>query len=277
VLKRILLGLDNSEPGKMAQAYALKLAKSCGAQVTGLGILDTPWLTAAQPEPLGGTAYKIERDEVVLEHAQAQVTSVMKAFKEQAEKAKVEATAFEVEGFPVLEIERISHEHDVIVMGQRANFHFDMDDESDLAVKHLAHDNPRPVIVVPASYHPGEDILVAYDGSVGASRSLHMFILLGLAKGKKVHVLSCDEDGDIAAAHAQQADRLLQAHGIEAKKHTLITSGKISDHIVAQAEKLKIALLVMGAYSHTPLHDVFFGSATKKLMATATFPLFLHH
>ena len=77
MIQRILLVLDSSEPGIQAQHYALKLAKSSKAFVTGVGILDTPWITAAQPEPLGGSAFKLQRDDAVIEQSHDHLQSLI--------------------------------------------------------------------------------------------------------------------------------------------------------------------------------------------------------
>src|SRR6478609_675006 len=100
MIKKILLVLDNSKPGVKAQEYAIHLATQHKAPLTGVGIIDTPWITAAQPEPLGGAAFKIHRDDVVLRQSQEHVESLLLEFKKGCHKAKIEHQALEAEGFP---------------------------------------------------------------------------------------------------------------------------------------------------------------------------------
>ena len=277
MIRRILLALDNSEPGIRAQEYAIELAKIYKAAVTGLGILDTPWITAAQPEPLGGGAFKIQRDDAVIEQSHDHVTFVMGEFKTACQKAGIKHQAYEAQGFPAVEIEKLAHEHDIIVIGKTTDFHFDLDEDTDLTVKHLARDNARSILMVPPKIPEGNRVLITFDGSIQASRSMHMFILLGFAQGKDIRILSVNKDPDVAVVNATRAHNLFSAHGIESKFEGLAQSGSAAQQIIDYAHDLKVSMLVMGGFSHTALRETFFGSATKSIMKSCDVPLFLHH
>ncbi len=277
MIRRILLALDNSEPGIKAQDYAIELAKKHKAAITGLGILDTPWITAAQPEPLGGGAFKIQRDDAVIEQSHDHVTFLMGEFQSACEKAGVKHQAIEVDGFPALEIEKLAHEHDIIVIGKTTDFHFDLDEDSDLTVKHLARDNARPILMVPTRVPETSRVLVAFDGSLQSSRAMHMFIMLGLAKDKKIHILSIDKDLAVAEVNATRAHNLFSVHGFETTAEGDAQSGSIAQQIVDKAHELDVSMMVMGGFSHTAIREALFGSATKSIMKNCDFPLFLHH
>lgn len=277
MIHRILLALDNSVPGIKAQEYAIKLAQQNKASLTGLGILDTPWITAAQPEPLGGGAFKMQRDDAVIEQSHNHVTYLMGEFQAACAKAGIKHHAIEVDGFPAVEIEKLAHEHDVIVIGKTTDFHFDLDEDSDITVKHLARDNARPLLIVPPTIPEGNKVLVAFDGSLQSSRAIHMFILLGMARDKDVHILSVDKDPDIAAVNATRAHNLFSAHGIATNAQGCVQSGPIAQQIVDYAHGLGVSMMVMGGFSHTAIREALFGSATKTIMKNCDFPLFLHH
>ena len=277
MIRRILLALDNSEPGIKAQGYAIELAKKHKAAITGLGILDTPWITASQPEPLGGGAFKIQRDDAVIEQSYDHVTFLMGEFQSACEKAGVKHQAFEADGFPALEIEKLAHEHDIIVIGKTTDFHFELDDDSDLTVKHLARDNARPILTIPTNVPETNNVLVAFDGSLQSSRAIHMFVLLGLAKDKKIHILSIDKDKDIAEVNATRAHNLFSAHGIESTTEGLEKTGSTAEQIINKTKELDVSMMVMGGFSHTAIREAIFGSNTKSIMKNCNFPLFLHH
>ena len=86
MLKKLLVVLDSSKAGNAAQDLAINIAKQKQAQLTGIGVLDTPWITAAQPEPLGGAAYKLHRDDEVIKQSHKQVTHMLDEFKENTTK-----------------------------------------------------------------------------------------------------------------------------------------------------------------------------------------------
>jgi nucleotide-binding universal stress UspA family protein len=275
MLKKILLPLDVSDAGLAARDFAINLGRSFDAQVTGLGILDTPWITAAQPEPLGGTAFKVHRDDVIVEQSHSRVKLLMDDFLTYCQEKNVKASTAEVDGFPATEIERQSQSHDMIVIGSTTDFHFDLDEDTDMTVKHIARDNPRPLFIVPSQSEDSENVLVALNDGFESSRSLHMFILLGLAKGKTLHILCADKYEDVAQNICQRGHQLCQSHGITSHMLPQILTSDPADQVIHAAQNLKASMIVMGGFSHNIFHEAIFGSCTKALMKKCTVPLFI--
>ncbi len=277
MLKKILLVLDGSAAGIAARNYAFQLSENKGAGMTAIGVLDTPWITAAQPEPIGGASFKLQRDEAMIEHTQEHVVHLLEDFAKEAKKRKVEVESVEAEGFPTTEIERLSHEHDLIVIGKTTDFHFDLDEDADVTVRHVARDNPRPLLIVPENPVVDGKVLVALDHSLQSSRALHMFLLLGLGVGRDIEVLSIHDDEELAQIIAQRGVRMCAVHGIKAEARTIRAAGNRGETILKEASDAGASLLVMGGFSHSLLKELFFGSCTKKLMEQTQIPLFLHH
>jgi nucleotide-binding universal stress UspA family protein len=277
MIKRILLALDKSPAGETAQKYAIDLATKSKASITGIGVLDTPWITAAQPEPIGGGAYKLQRDATVIGQSHELLALLISEFMAACAAKGVNHSSLEVEGFPTVEIERLAHEHDLIIIGRTTDFHFDLEENSDVVVKHIARDNPRPLIILPETIHDTDNILVTFDGSMQSSRAMHMFILLGLAQGKKIHVVSIDKNIDIATTYTRFATRMFQAHDLTITPHALVSEGDTAKQLMSIAHDLKASMMVMGGFSHSILRETLFGSCTKTLMAQSDIPIFLHH
>jgi len=277
MIKRIILALDGSKPSINARDYAIKLAKEHKAHLVAIAVLDTPWLTAAQPEPLGGSAFKIYRDEVVIKEAEGHLRKLLEQFKLKAEQEGIKADAYEYEGFPVSEIERASYEGDIIILGKTTDFHFALEQDNDLTVRHIARDNPRPIIIVPENFEECDRVMIAYDGSVHASKALHMFLLLGLDKGKEMHVVTVKPSEEQAQATLNQAINLSKAYDIKLKPHIIISDDSPATHILELVFQIKPSLIVMGAFSHNILSETLFGSCTKILMNKTEVPLFINH
>ncbi len=277
MLKRILVVLDASETAKAAKRYALQLAKTMQAQVTGIGIIDTPWITAAQPEPLGGAAYKIHRDKTVIRKTRARIQEMLKKFTDDCLEAGVDCQVQEMEGFPAMEIETLSQEHDLIIIGKTTDFHFDLDEDTDLTVKHITHDNPRPLLVVSDEKITGDTVLIAYDGSLQAARSLHMYLLLGIGKGKKTRILSICRRQEEANRIAKRAETMCAYHGLEAISEGIATFRSPEKIIIEKCGEYNACMIVMGAYGEQSLKEIFFGSCTEHVMKKSKVPLFIHH
>ncbi len=277
MLKKILVVLDGSKTSVGAKTYAVNLAKQLKAKLTGVGVIDTPWITAAQPEPLGGAAYKIHRDEEVIRQTHNRIETMLDEFKGLCARGQVACDTSELEGFPATEIESLSQEHDLIVIGKTTEFHFDLDVESDLTVKHIIRDNPRPIIVITSPDIEDKTVLIAYDGSLQAARSLHMYLLLGLGQDKNVHVISIARKQKDADEIAQRAQNMCESHDIKVAAEGIVSTKPPEEVIKKKSKEINAGMIVMGAFGHKGLRELFFGSCTEHMMKKSTVPLFIHH
>ncbi|MDC0344669.1 universal stress protein [Alphaproteobacteria bacterium] len=278
MLKRILVIVEGSSASHGAQKIAIDLAKHSNARLTGAGVLDTPRITAAQPEPLGGGAFKMQRDEEVIRKSHNQIDTLLTDFRKTCQKATLGCETVELEGFPSTEIRRLSHEHDLIVIGQTNDFHFEWEHHSDTTVKHIARNNSRPILAVPPpEASSGDEVLVAYDGSPQSARALHMFLLLGLADKKKVNIITVDTLKTEANAIADEAVRMCAVYNITPAVHAIATRTDPAKAILDKKRTLPIGMVVLGSFSHSSFSEFFFGSCATTLMRKSRVPLFIHH
>lgn len=131
----------------------------------------------------------------------------------------------------------------------------------------------KPVLVVTEGFKPPERVLMAYDGSAITRRGVEMVasshLLLGLPL---VLLMSGLQSKDTAKQLAWAQTRLASA-GFEV--HPELLPGD-PERVIAQAmERLEVGLLVMGAYSHSPLRSWFMGSKTSDLLRLAKVPTLL--
>jgi nucleotide-binding universal stress UspA family protein len=131
--------------------------------------------------------------------------------------------------------------------------------------------------VTSAGKPTGGKALVCYDGSVPASRAMHMFILLGLAHDREVHLVSIAATKETAGARLAVANKLFAAHDIPVQLHRTAADADAGEIILAEVDALEPALLVMGAFGHTGLRDLFLGSATRTLLRRCPTPILIHH
>lgn len=277
MLKRILVVLDGSKTASVAKRYAVELAKETKAQLTGVAIIDTPWISAAQAEPLGGAAFKIHRDKEVIKFTHERILAMIDEFGSLCDKSDVSCQTFELEGFPATEIEKLSQEHDLIVMGKKTDFHFESGGDNDSTVKYLTKDNPRPLVIVGDEPHSTDTVLIAYDGSMQAARALHMFLLLGLGSKKNIHILSIADRKREASEIAKRASSMCEAYGLKCVAQPVTSRRNPADVIREAAKEHNAEMIVMGAYGHHGLREFFLGACTDNLLKRSNFPLFIHH
>src|SRR5690606_23876102 len=98
-------------------------------------------------------------------------------------------------------------------------------------------------------------VVIAYDGSLQATRTLQMFALLWEHKSQ-VHVVCVQAKVENAQRHAETAREFLKWHGIEATVHAVAGA---SPHKVLQdaVKQHQAGLLVMGAYGKPSWREFF--------------------
>ena len=136
----------------------------------------------------------------------------------------------------------------------------------------------QPVVAVPADC-TGIDwhgrALVAWDGSAPAMAALRAVTPM-LALAADVELFEVDDR--LAGPSAEEAARYLSRHGVPStieRVHSLhrATAGLIED----RAEATGAAYIVMGAYGHNRVRELFLGGVTRRMVRGSRYPLVLAH
>ncbi len=131
----------------------------------------------------------------------------------------------------------------------------------------------RPVLVASDGFTEPTRVLIAFDASTAMRRGIELVAASPLLRGLPLQLVMSGKarsDGDRQLAWASeklaQAGFAVQASVITGDPETVITR-----EIQARA----IDLLVMGAYTHSPLRSLLLGSRTSDLLRAATIPTLL--
>jgi len=279
MIKSIVVAIDSTEASSCAQTYAIGLAKYYSAELTGIAVLDTPWVTRPMSTPIGGGHYKGHRDEKLLADHRHRLDALVSAFRDQCLAEGVSVRAMEVEGVSAEQIDHEADRHDLIVIGRDTNFHGVNGRGIGDVVEQLLKDNPRPVVVVPPGDGVKSDgVVVGFDGSLQASRAMQMFRLMGMRGSDDVHILSIDDDDEKAETLAARAGAFFASHGAQVTTHGLQSSGEVAQAVLNTVESVGAGMLVMGAFgSPLLLPQLVFGSVTKQIIRACPVPVFVHH
>ena len=91
-------------------------------------------------------------------------------------------------------------------------------------------------------------------------------------------MLSIGETESEATTHAEAGAKLLRAHGADVEDVIgMASSADPADLILGEIRALRAGMAVMGAYGHTGLREVLFGSTTRTLLRACPTALFVHH
>ena len=158
--------------------------------------------------------------------------------------------------------------HDIVVVAQ--------DGHAEIASRLLRFG--RPLLMVPCDGRAttlGDVVMIAWDGSRAAGRAVDAALPL-LRRAEAVEVVSVDAPGH--HWHGNEVVRHLRCHNIRARMVTISSGGHTpSDALMSHAETLKADLVVAGAYGHSRIRELIFGSTTRNFLRNRTVPMLLSH
>jgi len=162
----------------------------------------------------------------------------------------------------------------VLVLGLRGQVHNDQENQIGAKLEAVIRSLHRPILIVNGSFKAPEHIMVAYDGSEAADKAVDMVATSPLYKGLTCHLVCVNNNEETAVKLLEKAKaKLLSAENIEVIATKL--KGKADLELCAYQESNNIDLTVMGAFSHTRLHDMLLGSFTHKMLVNTKKPLLL--
>lgn len=139
----------------------------------------------------------------------------------------------------------------------------------DSLVAPVIRNSVRPVLVAGLEFREDSDIqkvLVAYDGSAHSSRALLAAAEIAARPGVDCLLAAVAQSEDAGHEALAPAEAFLIHHGISPRKKVVVGS-KPSDVICEMVASGKADLVIMGAYGHSPIREVLFGSTTEQVLA----------
>ena len=162
----------------------------------------------------------------------------------------------------------------VLVLGLRGQVHENGNHQIGTKLEAVIRSLHRPILIVNDTFKQPKTLMIAYDGSEAADKAVDMIAASALYKGLVCHLVCVNKNIDTAEKFLQQATKRLQAtENVE----VIITKlkGKADLELCAFQQQHEVDLTVMGAFSHTRLHDKLLGSFTHKMLVNTNKPLLL--
>ena len=141
----------------------------------------------------------------------------------------------------------------------------------------------RPVLIVPYIGQPAfplQRILVAWDGSLSASRAITLALpLLLRASAVDVVVMQTADKNDDTHGDQAGADLtlFLARHKIKVNLVERQINGDHGEALLPIAADLATNLIVMGGYGHTRFRELVLGGVTRTLLRSMTVPVLMAH
>ncbi|MEE4300336.1 MAG: universal stress protein, partial [Pseudomonadales bacterium] len=131
----------------------------------------------------------------------------------------------------------------------------------------------QPILTVTDEFTEPQRVMIAFDGSRLARKGVELVAGSRLFVGLPVHVVMSGKARSEAGKDLAWAERTLADAGYEAT--TKLIPGDAETVLARNVQEEGVDLLIMGAYSHSPLRSLFLGSRTTDLLRAASVPTLL--
>lgn len=264
--KDILVYIDNAQQCEARVDFAVNLARSHQARLTGLYIV---------PPFLPGPRQKSE---------EFKAKEAGSRFIQKTGSAGVVSDWFCIESFKVTEILRLfSFYKDVVIVGQTDPAHGDKETPSDLPER-LILGAGRPVVVVPYAGEfksPVNHVLVAWRGGRESARAVYDALPF-LKKVGRVTVIEVNpqvvDDDQLKRDCRVDICSYLGRHGVEVVKEQLTTKDiPVGDTLLNWACDQGVDLMVLGSISSNYLGGPSLGPVSRHILDYMTIPALISH
>ncbi|MBU2588280.1 MAG: universal stress protein [Alphaproteobacteria bacterium] len=160
----------------------------------------------------------------------------------------------------------------VVVIGKRGASHEFATGHIGSKLERVVRASTKPVLVASREYAEPRSIVFAYDASPAAKRALGRLIESPLFAGIPVNVVMADADNE---AHRRALSDAVLRLGDEREVTTTLEPGKPEAVIARVVEQTPGAMLMMGAYGHSPIRTLIVGSTTTTMIRTVRVPVLL--
>jgi nucleotide-binding universal stress UspA family protein len=282
MIKRILVALDPDGDTPVATRFAIRLAQKFDASLTGLAVVDIANIHSVIG--VGGYGTEIYGRQIWTEMAgdtRKVAEKLLNNFKHSVEKAGVRYRDIKKQGASYeLIIEEMKY-HDILIVGRDSHFFYNQPDRDTNTLAKVVKGGNAPTLVVTNEYRDVERIMIAFDGSDPAARTLKGFVHL-MPYGKDVEIELVNiaagdsiDQMDHASSILKQAESYLKEHNFNYITKVVLDKGNPGERILDRQLEKNPDLTLLGAHSVSAIRKVAFGSTTHFMITSSAGPLFL--
>lgn len=148
--------------------------------------------------------------------------------------------------------------------------------------EYIAMTSGRPVLLLPyagKTVSAFNNILIAWDGSLEATRAVHHAMPL-LQRANKVRVVVFNPARQ-SEVHGEEPGAdialYLSRHNVNVEVLQFESQIDIGNALLSLCADLQIDLMVMGCYGHTRFHEILLGGVSRTVLQSMTIPVFMVH
>ncbi|MCH8475852.1 MAG: universal stress protein [Opitutales bacterium] len=284
-MKKILLCTDGSDYSQVCVDYAAEILEKTDAHlnavyVTDLRQFEVPLISDLSGslgiQPYQGMLGQLKE----MEGEKAKVIEKnLRSALEQKKIGEDRISFYHKTGLLVDSLEELEKDADLVMLGKRG-------ENADFATEHLGSTMERvvrastkPCLVTSRSYQPVKKVVLAYDGGKSAKKALSFLTSNPYYRKFSFHVVTVVEDSsseEQAGSHLAEAEKALTEGGVEDLRCQML-HGTPEDTISQYVIDEDIEMLIMGAYGHSRIRQLFIGSTTTEMIRRCRIPVLLFH
>ena len=276
MLASILLPLADWHHGASARDYAFWLAKRTGCHIQALDVIDIksfeiPVLGTSDGFMPSVVSPPIAESQALLEELTRLARERLERFSHVCEQQGLSCSAEVKTGIPGDVIAREAVAHDIVIMSRAGYTRAGRSDGRlvDSLVSSVIRGSIRPVLVAGREFPAAggvRSLMVAFDGSVHSARALSAAAELGAGSGVDCTLTIVSPTDEAGQDTLGPAEAFLCHHGLTPKKKVVIGS-RASELLCDIVREAGTDILIMGAYGHSPIREIFFGCTTERILS----------
>jgi len=280
---KVLACVDRSKFADYVSDYASWVALRTGAPLEFLHILDRQDIPPSAEDHSG--AIGVDAQEKLLNKLSSEDEARSRAAREDGRvflnRLRERAKAAGVEAPDVRqrhgELEETLVEQQagtrMIVLGRRGQAAESSQRDMGRNVERVVRALNRPILAVTEKFKEPQRVMIAFDGSAITRRGVDMIAESPLFRGLTVHLLMSGKETPDSQRKLKAAQEQLQLAGFDVPAEFI--PGDAESVITRAIANQGIDMLMMGAYTHSPIRNLFFGSKTTDFLRSARVPTLL--
>jgi nucleotide-binding universal stress UspA family protein len=275
MIKDIVVNLKVGAKDNSASGYAISVAATLDAQLTGVVFLYSPTI------PVSRAGYVPPELELIQQNNQAAVETARQSFVSASTRAGIKAEPLTLSAALLSAGDQFGHvarRFDLAIVGQAEPE--DPTIEQNF-VEAALFDSGGPVIIVPYIQEAPlklDHVVVYWDGSRAAARALRDAMPFLRRAGHIEVVIVTNEYGKEHQIERTDLGAHLARHGLKvAIKRTPYGDIDVADVLLSHAADEDVDFIVMGGYGHSRLREFVLGGVTRSMLRTMTVPVLMSH
>lgn len=277
MIKSILIPTDGSANSMTALEYGMYLSKIFDAQISGLNVIDIRALEGPFLSDISGSLgfspyqnYLPKFQQILEERGKLILEEFRKRCAEKSLEPKIKRHTGIISNIIAEEAKKV----DLVIIAQRGEHEKWTTGLLGSTTESVVRKSPRPVLVTPNAFRSFDNILIAYDGGIESNKALKTACEMFINIKCSLKVAFVTSDDEKSKELSLEVEEFIAPYRMPIEIVSL--KGDSGKEILGYAENNKIDLIVMGAFSHSRIHDLILGGTTAYIIRKATIPILLY-